>query len=42
MFVAYFNLKDENHEKSLPLIEDIARDKYGTVFTSDYIIDEVT
>lgn len=38
--MAYFNIKDENHVKALSLIERIVKGEYGSVYTSDYIIDE--
>ena len=38
--VAYSHEKDENHEKALELMKDIAKGKYGKLCVSDYIFDE--
>lgn len=40
VFVAYGNLDDLHHEKSVRIIEDTVSGKYGKAFTSDYVFDE--
>jgi predicted nucleic acid-binding protein len=40
IFVAYFNKKDENHERALVIMKEVVEVKYGLVFTSDYVFDE--
>lgn len=38
--MAYFNKKDENHDRALSTMKEIAEGKYGLAFTSDYVFDE--
>ena len=33
--------KDPNHKRALKILQDISEKKYGSQFTSDYIIDEL-
>lgn len=40
IFVAYFNKKDENHNRALVIMKEIAEGKYRIAFTSDYVFDE--
>jgi len=40
IFIAYVNKKDVNHERSVQLLEDVMRGKYGRAYTSDYVFDE--
>jgi len=40
VFVAYGNLDDFHHEKSVRIMDDTVSGKYGKAFTSDYIFDE--
>ena len=42
VFIAYYNARDENHEKAKNIISDIISGKYGKSFSSDYIFDEST
>jgi len=39
--IAYLNEADENHAKSLNIVKDIDRGRYGTPVITDYIFDEV-
>ena len=39
--IAYLNEADDNHAKSLNIVKDINRGRYGTPVISDYIFDEV-
>jgi len=41
VFIAFYNRRDENHERSKELISSIARHEYGQGITSDYVFDEV-
>jgi predicted nucleic acid-binding protein len=38
--VAFYNTRDENHEKAVKLMEDITKGKYGNLYVTDYIFDE--
>jgi predicted nucleic acid-binding protein len=38
--VAFYNTRDENHEKAVKLMEDITKGKYGNLYITDYIFDE--
>ena len=40
VFVAARNLRDINHQRAVELLEDVLRGRYGTAFTSDYVLDE--
>ena len=40
IFVAYFNIRDEDHKKAVKIIADIESNIYGSSFTSDYVFDE--
>jgi len=40
-FVAVRNRQDKNHVRAIRLMQDALLGKYGTVYTSDYIIDEI-
>jgi len=40
VFVAYYNTRDEQHEKATKLIEKIMTFEYGLPVTSDYVFDE--
>ncbi len=39
-YLALINKKDRSHEKAKDILLDISDGKYGTIFTSDYILDE--
>ena len=39
--VAFYNTNDQNHAKAKSLMEEIVSGKFGLVFISDYIFDEV-
>jgi len=41
LIVAYSNEADENHEKTLKIVKDLERGKYGTPIITDYILDEI-
>ncbi len=41
LVIAYSNKSDENHDRALGIVEDIAKDKYGTPVITDYIFDEI-
>ncbi len=38
--LAYFNDRDDHHQKATKIIRDIAAKKYGTTFMTDYIFNE--
>jgi predicted nucleic acid-binding protein len=38
--VAYFNLRDYNHQKAVKAIHDVVRKKFGTPYMTDYIFSE--
>ena len=38
--IAYYNTADNKHNNAIKIIEDIKNEKYGYVYTSDYILDE--
>lgn len=38
--VSYYNKKDDNHNHSLKIMNEIANGIYGDVYISDYIFDE--
>ncbi|MEM2959016.1 MAG: type II toxin-antitoxin system VapC family toxin [Candidatus Jordarchaeaceae archaeon] len=40
IFVAFHNLRDENHDRALNLIRKAASGEFGIVYTSDYVFDE--
>jgi hypothetical protein len=40
IFIAYVNRKDEHHDRASALLEDIMKNKYGPVFTSDFVFNE--
>ncbi len=39
--VAFYNTRDENHVKAKILMPDIVNYKYGPLYISDYVFDEV-
>ena len=41
LIVAYLNEADENHQKAMQVVRDLAEEKYGSAVISDYIFDEV-
>ncbi len=41
MLVSYEVVSDVNHEKAVKLLREVAQGKFGKVFTSDYIFDEI-
>lgn len=38
--IAYFNQRDENHQKTINLIKDIAEQKFGSLYMTDYVFNE--
>ncbi len=40
IFLALYNVDDHYHERSKQLIKNALKGNFGTMFTSDYIIDE--
>jgi len=38
--VAFYNTRDENHQKAIKLMDEIIRGKYGKLYITDYIFDE--
>jgi len=40
VFVAANNKSDNNHERASELMKEALEGKYGTIYTSDYVIDE--
>lgn len=40
IFIAFHNIKDENHQRATELIREIIDGKHGIAFTTDYIFDE--
>jgi predicted nucleic acid-binding protein len=38
--VSYYNIRDENHEKSVELMREVVNRKYGNLYITDYIFDE--
>lgn len=40
IFVAFHNMRDENHDRALNLIRKAASGEFGIVYTSDYVFDE--
>ena len=40
IFIAFHNIKDENHDRAKKLIREIAEGRHGTAYTTDYIFDE--
>lgn len=41
LIVAYSNEVDENHVKAKKVVDDVAKEKYGTPVITDYVFDEV-
>jgi predicted nucleic acid-binding protein len=41
LIVAYSNEVDENHAKAKKVVDDVAKEKYGTPVITDYVFDEV-
>lgn len=39
--VAFYNTRDENHQKAVGLMQDIINGKYGRLYVTDYIFDEI-
>ena len=40
IFIAFHNIKDENHERATELIREVIEGKHGIAYTTDYIFDE--
>jgi len=40
VFIAFSNRRDENHGRSLELMDDIRLGRLGAAYTSDYVFDE--
>lgn len=40
MFIAFSNKRDTNHERSLELMDEVRRGRFGAAYTSDYVFDE--
>lgn len=40
VFVAFSNKRDPNHSEALEIVKNVAANKYGTPYVSDYIFDE--
>ena len=40
-FVALLNIRDEKHGDAKKLLEELKKAKYGSLLTTDYIVDEV-
>lgn len=38
--VSFYNIRDENHQRAVKIMEEIIREKYGLVLITDYIFDE--
>ena len=38
--VAFYNTRDENHQKAIKLMDEITKGKYGKLYITDYIFDE--
>ncbi len=38
--IAYFNQRDENHQKAINLVKNIVDQKFGSLCTTDYIFNE--
>ncbi len=38
--IAYFNQRDENHQKAMNLSENIVKQKFGSLYMTDYIFNE--
>jgi len=38
--VAYYNSRDQHHERAIEILNEVFNDKYGLIYTSDYILDE--
>jgi len=38
--VAYYNKKDQHHERGVELLKKVFDMEYGLIYTSDYILDE--
>ena len=38
--IAYFNQRDENHQKAINLVKNIVDQKFGSLYTTDYIFNE--
>lgn len=38
--VAYYNTRDQHHERAIEILNEVFNDKYGLIYTSDYILDE--
>lgn len=38
--VAFYNTRDENHQKAIELMRDIIKGKYGNLYITDYIFGE--
>ena len=40
IFIAFHNIRDENHDRATELIREIIEGKHGIAYTTDYIFDE--
>jgi predicted nucleic acid-binding protein len=40
LFIALNNRSDTNHERATALMKEALEGNYGTIFASDYVIDE--
>lgn len=38
--VAYYNKRDQHHERAIEILTEVFNEKYGLIYTSDYILDE--
>jgi hypothetical protein len=41
VLVAFSNIKDKNHAKAVELLQRAGQGEYGSVFSSDYVFDEM-
>jgi predicted nucleic acid-binding protein len=40
IFVGFVNKRDKDHERAKILVKELAQQKYGIAYTSDYVLDE--
>ena len=38
--VAFYNIRDQNHQEAVNVMDDIVKGKYGELYITDYIFDE--
>ncbi|MBU4437153.1 MAG: PIN domain-containing protein [Candidatus Altiarchaeota archaeon] len=38
--MAYYNKRDQHHERAIEILTEVFNEKYGLIYTSDYILDE--